>query len=87
LIDLTFDRPEIVFLILKKDYLINLIVKCFGEIAVFVYIIQKRALSYIHVLVNLKYNFNITTSQIVDKCISAKIPNSCENHTLQGIEI
>jgi len=33
-------------------------------------------------LVNLKYNFKITTSQIVDKCISAKIPDCCKNHTL-----
>jgi len=56
-------------------------------IAVFVYIIRKRALSYIYMLVNLKYNFKITTPQIVDKCISAKIPDSCENHTLHDIEI
>jgi len=38
-------------------------------------------------LINLKYNFKITTSQIVDKYISAEIPDPCENHSLHDIII
>jgi len=77
LIDLTFMH---VFLILfKKDYLIDLIVKqkFFGEVAAFIYVIElkKCGLPHVHMLVTLKYNFKITTPQIVDKYISAEIPD------------
>jgi len=85
LIDLTFAR---VFNI-KKDYLIDLIVKqkFFGEVAPFVYVIefQKRVLPHVHMLITLKYNFKIITPQIIDKYISAEIPDPCENHTLHNI--
>jgi len=85
------DRPDIcarVFSI-KKDYLIDLIVKqkFFGEVAAFVYVIefQKRGLPHVHMLITLKYNFKITTPQIVNKYISAKIPDPCENRILHDI--
>ncbi|KAL6421224.1 hypothetical protein ACFW04_013648 [Cataglyphis niger] len=68
---------------IKKDYLIDLIVKqkFFGEIAAFVYIIefQKRGLPHVHILITLKYNFKITTSQIVNKYISAEILDPFDN--------
>jgi len=74
---------------IKKDYLIDLIVKqkFFGDIAAFVYVIefQKRGLPHVHMLVTLKYNFKITTPQIVDKYISAEIPDPSENRTLHDI--
>jgi len=38
-------------------------------------------------LIILKYNFKITTLQIVDKYISAEIPDPCENHFLHDIII
>ncbi|KYN28107.1 hypothetical protein ALC57_02481 [Trachymyrmex cornetzi] len=85
------DRPDICARVfnIKKDYLINLIVKqkFFGEIAAFVYVIefQKRGLPHVHILVTLKYNFKITTPQIVDKFISAEIPDPCKNRILHDI--
>jgi len=84
------DRPDICARVfnIKKDYLIDLIVKqkFFGEVAAFVHVIefQKRGLPHIHMLITLKYNFKITT-QIVDKYISAEIPDPCENHILHDI--
>jgi len=54
---------------MKKDYLIDLIVKSkfFGEVAAFVYVIefQKRGLPHVHVLITLKYNFKITTQKLL----------------------
>ncbi|KMQ89447.1 hypothetical protein RF55_10925 [Lasius niger] len=85
------DRPDICARVfnIKKDYLIDLIVKqkFFGEVAAFVYVIefQKRGLPHIHLLITLKYNFKITTSQIVDKYISAEIPDPDENRILHDI--
>ncbi|XP_018404137.1 PREDICTED: uncharacterized protein LOC108780818 [Cyphomyrmex costatus] len=85
------DRPDICARVfnIKKDYLIDLIVKqkFFGEVAAFVYVIefQKRGLPHVHILVTLKYNFKITTPQIVDKYISAEIPDPCKNHILHDI--
>ncbi|KYM96549.1 ATP-dependent DNA helicase PIF1 [Cyphomyrmex costatus] len=85
------DRPDICARVfnIKKDYLIDLIVKqkFFGEVAAFVYVIefQKRGLPHIHMLVTLKYNFKITTPQIVDKYISAEIPDPCESRILHDI--
>jgi len=74
---------------IKKDYLIDLIAKqkFFGEIAAFVYVIkfQKRGLPHVHMLITLKYNYKITTVQIVDKYISAEIPDPCENQILHDI--
>ncbi|KYN16225.1 DNA repair and recombination protein pif1, mitochondrial [Trachymyrmex cornetzi] len=85
------DRPDICARVfnIKKNYLIDLIVKqkFFGEVVAFVYVIefQKRGLPHIHMLVTLKYNFKITTPQIVDKYISAEIPDPCENRILHDI--
>ncbi|EFN73726.1 hypothetical protein EAG_09471, partial [Camponotus floridanus] len=78
---------------IKKDYLIDLIVKqkFFCEVAAFVYVIkfQKRGLPHVHMLITLKYNYKITTSQIVyklyDKYISAEISDSCDNRILHDI--
>jgi len=85
------DRPDIsarVFNI-KKDYLIDLIIKqsFFGEVAAFVYVIefQKRGLPHVHILITLKYNYKITTPQIVDKYISAEIPDPSENRVSHDI--
>jgi len=85
------DRPDICARVfnIKKDYLIDLIVKqnFFGEVAAFVYVIefQKRGLPHVHMLITLKYNFKITTTQIVDKYISAEIPDPNENRILHDI--
>lgn len=85
------DRPDICARVfnIKKDYLIDLIVKqkFFGEVTAFVYVIefQKRGLPHIHILITLKYNFKITTPQIVDNFISAEIPDPCENQILHDI--
>ncbi|XP_072760469.1 uncharacterized protein [Anoplolepis gracilipes] len=85
------DRPDICARVfnLKQDYLINFIVKqkFFGEVVAFVYVIEfkKRGLPHVHMLVTLKYNFKITTPEIVDKYISAEIPNPCENQALHDI--
>ncbi|XP_011859152.1 PREDICTED: uncharacterized protein LOC105556668 [Vollenhovia emeryi] len=85
------DRPDICARVfnIKKDYLIDLIVKqkFFGEVAAFVYVIefQKRGLPHVHMLITLKHNFKITTPQIVDKYICAEIPDPCENYILHNI--
>ncbi|XP_025265716.1 uncharacterized protein LOC112638349 [Camponotus floridanus] len=85
------DRPDICARVfnIKKDYLLDLIVKqkFFGEVAAFVYVIefQKRGLPHVHILITLKYNFKITTPQIVDKYISAEIPDPNENRILHDI--
>ncbi|XP_029678787.1 uncharacterized protein LOC115244912, partial [Formica exsecta] len=85
------DRPVICARVfnIKKDYLIDLIVKqkFFGEVAAFVYVIefQKRGLPHVYMLITLKYNFKITTPKIVDKNISAEIPDPCENRILHDI--
>ncbi|KAL6419264.1 hypothetical protein ACFW04_013994 [Cataglyphis niger] len=87
------DRPDICVRVfnIKKDYLNDLIVKqqFFGEVVVFVYVIefQKRCLLHVHMLITLKYNFKITTPQIIDKYISAEIPDPCENGILHDILI
>ncbi|XP_067214192.1 uncharacterized protein [Linepithema humile] len=85
------DRPDICARVfnIKKNYLIDLIVKqkFFGEVAAFVYVIefQKRGLPHVHMLITLKYNFKITTPQIVDKYISAEIPDPSDNRILHDI--
>jgi len=85
------DRPDICARVfnIKKDYLIDLIVKqkFFGDVAAFVYVIefQKRGLPHVHILITLKYNFKISTPQIVDKYISAEIPDPYKNRTLHDI--
>jgi len=57
------------------------------EVAAFLYVIEfkKCGLPHVHMLITLKYNFKITTPQIVDKYISAEIPDLCENHFLHDI--
>jgi len=52
-----------------------------------VYVIefQKRGLPHVYMLITLKYNFKITTSQIVNKYISAEIPDPSENRILHAI--
>ncbi|XP_051160511.1 uncharacterized protein LOC127290984 [Leptopilina boulardi] len=85
------DRPDIVSRVfnIKKNEVINVIVKekLFGEILAYVYVVeyQKRGLPHMHLLVNLKQNNKITTSEIVDKYISAEIPDPSENPVLHDI--
>ncbi|XP_070510417.1 uncharacterized protein [Cardiocondyla obscurior] len=85
------DRPDICARVfnIKKDYLIDSIVKqkMFGETAAYVYVIefQKRRLPHIHLLITLKHNFKITIPEVIDKYISAEIPNLYKNRTLHDI--
>ncbi|XP_051158561.1 uncharacterized protein LOC127279947 [Leptopilina boulardi] len=85
------DRPDLVSHVfeLKKEELINIIVKekLFGEVQAYVYVVeyQKRGLPHVHLLVHLKPNSKITTPEIVDKFISAEIPNPMENTRLHKI--
>lgn len=87
------DRPDICARVfnIKKDYLIDLIVekKYFGEVTAYVYVIefQKRGLPHVHMLVKLKQNSKISSSEIVDRYISAEIPNPDENKILHDIVI
>ncbi|KYN19366.1 hypothetical protein ALC57_08303 [Trachymyrmex cornetzi] len=85
------DRPDICARVfnIKKEYLIDLIVKqkFFGEVAAYVYVIefQKRGLPHVHILVTLKQNYKLTTADIVDKYISAEIPDPQQNSRLHEI--
>ncbi|XP_043463102.1 uncharacterized protein LOC122501545 [Leptopilina heterotoma] len=85
------DRPDLVARVfeLKKEELIFTIVKkkLFGEVKAYVYVVeyQKRGLPHIHLLVTLKSNYKISTPEIVDKYISAEIPNPNENLELHEI--
>ena len=85
------DRPEIVSRVfnLKKNALILTIVegKLFGEVLAYVYIVeyQKRGLPHVHLLLTLKQNSKITIPEIVDKYISAEIPNPDEHQLLHSI--
>ncbi|XP_043468035.1 uncharacterized protein LOC122502175 [Leptopilina heterotoma] len=85
------DRPDLVARVfeLKKEELINIIVKqkLFGEVQAYVYVVenQKRGLPHVHLLITLKPNFKITTPEVVDKFISAEIPDPTENLRLHKI--
>ena len=76
------DRPDIVARVfhLKKERLLDLIIKkkFFGEVAAYVYVIefQKRGLPHMHLLITLAHGFKITTPEVVDKFISAEIPDA-----------
>ncbi|XP_044014008.1 uncharacterized protein LOC122856401 [Aphidius gifuensis] len=75
------DRPDLVARVFenKKKELLNLIKdkKIFGEVQAYVYVIeyQKRGLPHVHLLLTLRQNSKITTPAIVDKFISAEIPD------------
>lgn len=85
------DRPDICARVfnIKKNYLVDLIAKqnFFGKVAAYVYVIefQKRGLPHIHMLITLKQNFKITTPEVIDKYISAEIPDPLENENLHNI--
>lgn len=85
------DRPDICARVfnIKKDYLIDVIVrqKFFGEVLAFVYVIefQKRGLPHIHLLITLKQNCKISSSETVDRFISTEIPDSNENENLHNV--
>ncbi|KYN05845.1 ATP-dependent DNA helicase PIF1 [Cyphomyrmex costatus] len=85
------DRPDICARVfnIKKDYLIDLIVKqnFFGEVAAYVYVIefQKRGLPHVHILITMKQNYKLTTEEIVDKFICAEIPDPQQNFRLHEI--
>ncbi|EFN69710.1 hypothetical protein EAG_12641, partial [Camponotus floridanus] len=63
--------------------------KICGDVLVYVYVIefQKRGLPHIHLLIILKQNYKIANAEIVDKFISAEIPDSNENKSLHNIVI
>ncbi|XP_044012567.1 uncharacterized protein LOC122855319 [Aphidius gifuensis] len=85
------DRPDIVSRVfnIKKEELITTIVKkkLFGETLAYVYVIeyQKRGLPHIHLLIILKSNHKIVTSDVVDKYISAEIPLLADDPILHNI--
>ena len=85
------DRPDIVARVfhLKKDRLLNKILKekLFGEVSAYVYVIdfQKRGLPHMHLLFTLQHSYKMNTPEIIDKFISAEIPNVEENPLLHEI--
>ena len=82
------DRPDLCTRVfdIKKDCLLDLIEKkeIFGDVLAHVHVIefQKRGLPHAHMLVTLKQNSKITTPEIVDRYISAEIPDPVENPNL-----
>ncbi|XP_015124926.1 uncharacterized protein LOC107046742 [Diachasma alloeum] len=85
------DRPDIAARIfdLKKNYLLDLILinEIFGRVLAWVYVIefQKRGLPHVHMLVTLSRNCRLTSPNIVDKFISAEIPDRDEQPALYNI--
>ncbi|XP_051163766.1 uncharacterized protein LOC127283125 [Leptopilina boulardi] len=85
------DRPDLVARVfsLKVKYLMDLIVRqrFFGEVLSFVYVIEfeKRGLPHIHLLIILKPNCKIKTSEKVDRYISSEIPDPKLNPDLHEI--
>ena len=85
------DRPDICARVfdIKKDSLIDLIVrqKFFGDVKAHVHVIefQKRGLPHMHMLVTLKQNCKINNPTLVDKYISAEIPDPQTNKHLHEI--
>lgn len=75
------DRPDLVARVFesKKEELINVITKknLFGEVQAYVYVgeYQKRSLPHVHLLATLKPQCKLTTPDIIDEYISAKIPD------------
>ncbi|XP_031788347.1 uncharacterized protein LOC116417731 [Nasonia vitripennis] len=78
------DRPDLCARIfdLKKQRLLDFVIKnkYFGGVAAYVYVIEfkKRGLPHMDLLITLKHGFKITTPEIVDRFISAEIPNANE---------
>ncbi|XP_044019589.1 uncharacterized protein LOC122860013 [Aphidius gifuensis] len=85
------DRPDLVSRVfdIKKDEFVKKIVKenIFGEILAYVFVIeyQKRGLPHGHFLFTLKQQSKITTPDIVNKYISAEIPDINVNPRLHNI--
>ncbi|XP_063991156.1 uncharacterized protein LOC135169788 [Diachasmimorpha longicaudata] len=75
------DRPDIVSRVfhLKKEQLMEVILKekLFGDVIAHVNVTeyQKRGLPHVHLLLTLKENCKITTPDVIDKYISAEIPD------------
>ncbi|XP_031779863.1 uncharacterized protein LOC107982020 [Nasonia vitripennis] len=83
------DRPDIVARVfhLKKERLLDFIIKknCWTSCSICIFIdFQKRGLPHMHLLITLAHGFKITTPEIVDKFISAEIPDA-QKLTLQEI--
>ncbi|XP_044596977.1 uncharacterized protein LOC123273602 [Cotesia glomerata] len=85
------DRPDLVARVfnIEKNVLIDMIVKqhLFGQAVAFNWVIefQKRGLPHLHMLVTLTAGCKITTSEHVDRLISAEIPNPLNGPTLFDI--
>ncbi|XP_011313593.1 uncharacterized protein, partial [Fopius arisanus] len=84
------DRPDLVSRVfhLKKERLMEIIVKekLFGDVMAYVSVVeyQKRGLPHVHLLLTLKQNSKITTPDVVDKYISAEIPDPEKDTILHG---
>ncbi|XP_058808421.1 uncharacterized protein LOC131674008 [Phymastichus coffea] len=63
--------------------------KLFGEVTAYVYVIefQKRGLPHMHLLITLSGGYKWTTAEIIDKFISAEIPNKTDNSHLHNLVI
>ncbi|XP_036144291.1 uncharacterized protein LOC118646109 [Monomorium pharaonis] len=89
----TADRPDLCARVfdIKKKYLVDIITgqNYFGKVSAYINVIefQKRGLPHLHMLIHLKHNYKITTPEIVDRYISAEIPDPCENPVLHDIII
>ncbi|XP_058810203.1 uncharacterized protein LOC131675291 [Phymastichus coffea] len=87
------DRPDNVARVfnLKKKRLLDLVIKkkLFGEVTAYVYVIefQKRGLPHLHLLITLSVGYKWTTVEIIDKFISAEIPNKTDNSHLHDLVI
>ncbi|XP_058789100.1 uncharacterized protein LOC131663051 [Phymastichus coffea] len=87
------DRPDLVARVfhLKKNRLIELVTKkkLFGEVASWVYVVefQKRGLPHMHLLITLAAGHKWFTAEIIDKFISAEIPDKIKYPRLHDIVI
>lgn len=87
------DRPDIVARVfnLKKNALLDTVIseEIFGKVQAWVYVVefQKRGLPHIHLLVTLRSNYKITCPEVVDRLISAEIPDPDEESELFAIEM
>ncbi|XP_053596138.1 uncharacterized protein LOC128668015 [Microplitis demolitor] len=85
------DWPDLVACVFntKKDALIKMIIKdnVFGEVIAFNWVIefQKRTLPHLHMLITLKHDFKIKTTDKVEQFVSAVIPNKTKKPTVYNI--
>lgn len=87
------DRPEIVARVfkLKSDKLRDLIIKegLFGDVVAFCWVIefQKRGLPHMHMLITLQNEYKLRTPELLDRCITAEIPDEIQSKQLYDIVV